>query len=69
MRINNANQLVTKAGDKRITQWGKMLRLLKFDELLQLWNILKGEMRFIGPSPELPEFVEKEVFFFTFGQT
>ena len=64
MKINNVNQLVTEAGDKRITQWGKMLRLLKFDELLQLWNILKGEMRFIGPRPELPQFVEKEDFLF-----
>ena len=64
MKINNVNQLVTEAGDKRITQWGKILRILKFDELPQLWNIVKGDMRFIGPRPEVQEYVKGNDFSF-----
>ena len=64
MKINNANQLVTEAGDKRITQWGNILRILKLDELPQLWNIIKGDMRFIGPRPEVSEYVQNEDFLF-----
>ncbi|MDP2909507.1 MAG: exopolysaccharide biosynthesis polyprenyl glycosylphosphotransferase [bacterium] len=43
--------------DKRMTKIGKILRKARIDELPQLWNILKGEMSFIGPRPERPEFV------------
>ena len=64
MKINNVNQLVTEAGDKRITQWGKILRILKFDELPQLWNIVRGDMRFIGPRPEVKEYVKGNDFSF-----
>ena len=64
MKINNVNQLVTEAGDKRITQWGKILRILKFDELPQLWNIVRGDMRFIGPRPEVQEYVKRNDFSF-----
>ncbi len=44
--------------DKRITKVGNILRKSRLDELPQIWNILKGEMSFIGPRPERPEFVE-----------
>ena len=64
MKINNDNKSVTEAGDNRITTWGIILRKFKLDELPQLWNILKGEMRFIGPRPELTQFVDKEDFLF-----
>lgn len=64
MKINNVNQLITEAGDKRITQWGKILRILKFDELPQLWNIVRGDMRFIGPRPEVQEYVKGNDFSF-----
>ena len=64
MKINNTNQLVTETGDKRITQWGNILRILKLDELPQLWNIVKGDMRFIGPRPEVSEYVQKQDFLF-----
>ncbi|MDO8885925.1 sugar transferase [Candidatus Oleimmundimicrobium sp.] len=45
--------------DSRITLVGKFLRKTRADELPQLWNILKGNMSFVGPRPERPYFVEK----------
>lgn len=45
--------------DPRITRIGKIIRLLRIDELPQLFNVLKGEMSFIGPRPERPEFVAR----------
>ena len=45
--------------DVRITPIGKFIRVCRLDELPQLFNILKGEMSFIGPRPERPEIIEK----------
>jgi len=45
--------------DPRITRVGKIIRKLRIDELPQLWNVLKGDMSFVGPRPERPYFVEK----------
>jgi len=39
----------------RLKTWGKIVRKTNMDELFQIWNILKGEMSFIGPRPILPE--------------
>jgi lipopolysaccharide/colanic/teichoic acid biosynthesis glycosyltransferase len=50
--------LVTIGDDPRITRIGWLLRKAKIDELPQLINVLKGEMAFVGPRPEVAEFVE-----------
>jgi sugar transferase (PEP-CTERM system associated) len=45
--------------DPRITRVGSIIRRLRIDELPQLWNVLKGDMSFVGPRPERPYFVER----------
>jgi exopolysaccharide biosynthesis polyprenyl glycosylphosphotransferase len=47
------------ANDPRVFAVGKWLRRFRVDEIPQLWNILRGEMSFVGPRPERPEFVER----------
>ena len=49
---------VTVGNDPRITRVGWFLRQMKIDELPQLINILKGEMSFVGPRPEVPQYVQ-----------
>lgn len=47
------------AHDARVTRFGKFIRKVRIDELPQIWNILKGDMSFIGPRPERMAFVRK----------
>lgn len=58
MRKDNAGLKITTAKDCRITPVGKVLRKTKLDELPQLWNVLRGDMSFVGPRPEVREYTD-----------
>ena len=63
---NNARSITIK-NDPRITKFGSIMRKMRIDEIPQIINILKGEMSFIGPRPERPEFIielEKQIPFY-----
>ncbi len=60
MALAQAGPKITAADDRRVTSLGRVLRRYKIDELPELWNVLIGDMSFVGPRPEVTEFVDLE---------
>ena len=58
MLVSHNQSSISVAGEKRITPFGEKLRRYKIDELPELWNILKGEMSFVGPRPDVPGYAD-----------
>jgi exopolysaccharide biosynthesis polyprenyl glycosylphosphotransferase len=54
---------LSSINDQRVTGWGKSMRKWRLDELPQLYNVLKGEMSFVGPRPERKYYIDKIVAF------
>lgn len=59
MMVNHNGSTVSVAGDSRITPFGATLRHYKLDELPELWDVLVGNMSFVGPRPDVPGYADK----------
>lgn len=58
MTVSHGGSSISVAGESRITPFGAVLRKYKIDELPELWNVLKGDMSFVGPRPDVPGYAD-----------
>lgn len=59
MTVGHGGSSVSVAGESRITPLGAKLRRYKLDELPELWNVLRGDMSFVGPRPDVPGYADQ----------
>lgn len=59
MTVGHGGSSVSVAGESRITPLGAVLRRYKLDELPELWNVLIGDMSFVGPRPDVPGYTDR----------
>lgn len=58
MAVNHGGTSISVAGEDRILPFGAKLRKYKIDELPELWNVMKGDMSFVGPRPDVPGYAD-----------
>jgi len=59
MILNHNGTSISVKGEDRITSLGAILRKYKLDEMQELWNVLRGDMSFVGPRPDVPEYIDR----------
>ncbi len=59
MEVAHSGSSISVKGESRITPLGAVLRKYKLDELPELWNVLLGDMSFVGPRPDVPGYADK----------